>query len=303
MTESPPEATAVFVAYGMTSLPLAWIPPDAPVIVVHNDELLDEGACHHPSVEHVHPGRNLGFGRAVNLAVERVRTRRVVICNPDMAFLPEHWPVLASGAAGEVVTVRLLDGDHRPMSSVLVYPSPTQLAAGTFDAIRLAPPDSRRRALLARILGSWGEERRWAVETPPGRYALSDHWVTGAVFSIDTALFRSVGGFDPGYFLYLEDTDLCRRLGRACPDTTIVVAAGSPAMHQLGGSAHTPEALRLVRRSKWDSAVRYARSQQGTRWRAVSALLAIGSWSIGRAETPMPGCTTAAVTVELRQPH
>jgi GT2 family glycosyltransferase len=279
VNDSPLDTTAVFVAYGMTSLPLAWIPPNAPVIVVHNDELLDEGSCHHPSVEHVHPGRNLGFGRAVDLAVERVRTRRVVICNPDMAFLPEHWQSLALGSEREMVTVRLLDGDDRPMSSVLVYPSPTQLAAGTFDAIRLAPPASRRRALLARILGSWGEKRRWAVETPPGRYTLSDHWVTGAVFSIDTALFRSVGGFDPGYFLYLEDTDLCRRLGRAFPDAGIVVAAGPPAIHQLGGSAGTPEAVRLVRRSQWDSAVRYARSQHETRWSAVSGLLSIGRWA------------------------
>lgn len=276
MTESPPGATAVFVSYGMTSLSLTWIPPDAPVIVVHNDDLLDEDACHHPLVEHIHPGRNLGFGHAVNLAVERVHTRRVVICNPDMAFRPEHWQSLASGADAELVTVRLLDGDDRPMSSVLVYPSPTLLAAGTFDALRLAPPASRRRALLARILGSWGEERRWAVETPPGRYRLRDRWVTGAVFSIDAELFRSVGGFDPGYFLYLEDTDLCRRLGVACPDATIVVADTGPATHQLGGSANTPEAVRLVQRSQWDSAVHYARSQQGARWRAVSPLFSIG---------------------------
>ncbi len=274
--ESPVDTTVVFVAYGMGSLPLGWIPCEAQVIVVHNDDQLDEAACVHPSVEHLHPGANIGFGRAVNLAVEQVETRRIIVCNPDVALGPEHWTALASGSVDEVITVQLVDHEGGPMSSVLPYPSPVTLLAGTFDLISLAPTGSRRRRLLSAVLGSWGEQRRWSVATPPGSYPMCDHWVSGAVFSIDTDRFRKVGGFDPRYFLYLEDTDLCRRVARTFAEAEAVVAPAPPGVHELGGSAHTESAARLVRRSQWDSAVYYAGSEGGWDWWCAKEILGLG---------------------------
>jgi N-acetylglucosaminyl-diphospho-decaprenol L-rhamnosyltransferase len=36
-------------------------------------------------------------------------------------------------------------------------------------------------------------------------------WVSGCAMIVRTELFRRLGGFDPGYFLYSEDVDLCLR--------------------------------------------------------------------------------------------
>ena len=37
-------------------------------------------------------------------------------------------------------------------------------------------------------------------------------WVQGSAFLIDAALFHEVGGFDDHFWMYFEDTDLCRKV-------------------------------------------------------------------------------------------
>jgi len=272
--------SVIVVSYGERSLRLDWIPQAVPVVIVHNDDLLPEDACGHPGALHLYPGQNIGYGRGVNLALDEVHTPRVVLCNPDTTLERTHFDALASGGPHELVTLPLNGSDGRPMASVVPYPSAALLVMGMLRAVRLAPPGTWRRSLLARLLGEWGAERRWSTATPAGRYPLSRYWVSGAACSLDTAWLRTVGGFDVGYFLYLEDTDLCRRLAAApggqSGEPVAVVADVSPGIHQVGGSANTPEASRLARRSQWNSAIRYASGEHGMGWRAAVAVLRIG---------------------------
>ncbi len=274
-----PDVSVIVVSYGERSLRLDWVPQSVPVVIVHNDDLLSEDACGHPGALHLYPGDDIGYGRGVNLALDKISTARVVLCNPDTTLDRTHFASLASGRSDEVVTVPLVGSDGRPMASIVPYPSAALLVMGTMRTIRLAPPGTWRRSVLARLLGDWGAERRWSVATPAGRYPLSRYWVPGAACSMDASWLRSIGGFDAGYFLYLEDTDLCRRLAAAPDDPTkaaVVVADVPPGIHQVGGSAHTPEASRLARRSQWNSAVRYASGEHGLSWRAGEMVLRLG---------------------------
>jgi GT2 family glycosyltransferase len=53
-------------------------------------------------------------------------------------------------------------------------------------------------------------------------------WAAGMFLLFDSAAYRSVGGFDERYFMYLEDADICHRLwakGRrviAAPSVSVV---------------------------------------------------------------------------------
>jgi GT2 family glycosyltransferase len=55
--------------------------------------------------------------------------------------------------------------------------------------------------------------------------------------------FRKLGGFDPRFFLYFEETDLCRR---ALSDGLELWAVGEATAHHLGATAAKSSGQRLV---------------------------------------------------------
>lgn len=264
---SAPRATAIYVAYGVDRLDTEWIPPECPVIVVHNDARLSVDSVSHPRARHLRTGGNVGFGAAINAALALVTTPRVVLCNPDTRLVPEHWQALAQGQPDEVVVVPHVTADGVPASVINRYPTPLTLALMAWRVGRLAPRGSRRRRLLSHLLGTWGRMHREGMDAGHGSWSLASHWATAAVLSVDTARLRDIGGFDPGYFLYFEDVDLCRRLARRHPAMRLVVPATEPAVHLVGGSASSTLEQRTAEHHRLASALRYCRSQSGWSWR------------------------------------
>ncbi len=59
-------------------------------------------------------------------------------------------------------------------------------------------------------------------------------WVSGGALMIRRTLFTELGGFDPQFFLYWEDVDLCRRAREAGWRVVLLPQAG--VLHQRGGS-------------------------------------------------------------------
>lgn len=75
------------------------------------------------------------------------------------------------------------------------------------------------------------------------RYSLSDHdmnraryaWITGACMLLNMEAVRRVGTFDPGFFMYWEDADLCSRLRRC--GYRLEVAKDAIIYHSAGTSS------------------------------------------------------------------
>jgi GT2 family glycosyltransferase len=59
-------------------------------------------------------------------------------------------------------------------------------------------------------------------------------FIPGAALAVSAEAFRAIGGFDPAFFLYNEDLDLCLRLRRA--GFRLWFEPGMAALHHLGGA-------------------------------------------------------------------
>jgi N-acetylglucosaminyl-diphospho-decaprenol L-rhamnosyltransferase len=270
----PAAATVIVVAFRSTQLDLSWVPADADVIVVHNDDSLAESAAVHPRVRHLRSGGNVGFGAGVNLALPLVATERVILANPDVIAGATHWRALAGADPDEIVAVPLRDGRGVLTSIVNAYPTPASATLTAYRAGRLLPRGSARRERLAGLLGRWGRQHRDLVDARGGRWPLATHWASAALLSVDTARLRDVDGFDRGYFLYMEDVDLCRRLGERHPGMTVRLAGVEPATHSVGGSAVNARDRTTVDLHYLASIRRYAAGQHGVGWRAVGLAVA-----------------------------
>jgi len=158
-----------------------------------------------PWVNVIESPENLGFGRANNLAFEAARGRYIVLLNSD-AFLQANTLCLslekmeADPSVG-LASGRLVGRDGELQPSARMFPSPVRqllVISGLADKY----PKSR-------FFGQ--ADRTWA---DPMQAAEVD-WVPGAYSIIPARVLREHGFFDPRFFLYYEEVDLCLRIQNA----------------------------------------------------------------------------------------
>ncbi len=175
------------------------------VVLVDNassDGSLAAARARHAWLRIVETGANLGFAGGANRGAAAASGDVVVFLNPDAR--------VERGALATLTdTLRAIPG--------------AGIAGGG-----LVDPDGRWQPAAARF----GPVRHLLLDTTPGRllarrrqqpYAVD--WVYGTFMAVRCDLFRQLGGFDPAYFLYGEDMDLCHRAARLGARTILVPAA------------------------------------------------------------------------------
>lgn len=169
-------------------------------IVVDNaspDRTTEVVASGHPWVRLIASPRNLGYGRGCNLGFQRVVTPYALIMNPDVQIEPAVVERL----------VRLLE--EHPKAGIAA--PATRIGAGRYQpAGGLPTPWS----VASEAMGRAGSARG-SSPILPGTAPHATNWLCGAVMLVRSTMFRAVGGFDPRFFLYFEETDLCARMLRA----------------------------------------------------------------------------------------
>jgi GT2 family glycosyltransferase len=166
---------------------------------------------------------NVGFGAANNIAIKKAKGNFLLLLNPDTYFLNDaikHFldavndPLLVStGAFGAY----LLSPQLAPNMSGGDLPSPYNLL------------QSKIRYLLRRLLNR-------PLFPQPSTEAQSVGFVSGACLFIRRSLFEELGGFDPKFFLYYEETDLQCRMHRLGYDRVIIPG---PKIIHLEGASHS----------------------------------------------------------------
>jgi hypothetical protein len=149
---------------------------------------------------------NVGFARGANLGARRATGDVLVFLNPDAFLQPECIDALARAIEGRPVPClvggRVLNADRTE-----------QRGARRGDIT----PFSALMSLshLAKRVPAWSRyEVHWEKDAAPEGVAAIPT-ISGACFCMRREDFDAVGGFDEGYFLHVEDVDLCWRVRKA----------------------------------------------------------------------------------------
>ena len=147
--------------------------------------------------------RNAGFSAGINIGVAAARNEYLLVLNPDTYFED-----LSISRALAVLDQR---SDVGLVGLDLVYPDgKRQFSARRFysllDILGRRLPIGRYWPLKQRIehhmmLAAWSDE-----------IPFDSDWVMGTGFIVRRELFERIGRMDEGYFLYMEDVDLCARV-------------------------------------------------------------------------------------------
>jgi GT2 family glycosyltransferase len=206
------------------------------VTVVDNasaDGSADDIAREFPDVRLIRLTGNVGWGRAVNRGVVASSGTYALLLNPDAAPVGQPVAELFRFARENprhgIYTGRTLHADGTDdmyscwgLPSLAGYLGFATGLSTAFPGLAWANPE-----------GLPGYDRRTVREVPA---------VSGCCMLVERGLFNRLGGFDPQYFLYSDDIDLCTRA--ADLGASPVVVPGAAVVH-VGGASSSSDGQRI----------------------------------------------------------
>jgi GT2 family glycosyltransferase len=155
-------------------------------------------------IEYIFNNTNLGYGKAHNIAMKKSIENDVpyhIVLNPDIYFDNDVLENLfnymeSSKDIGNIIPqVRYPDGEIQHLCKLL--PTPTDLILRRFIPSK-----------------SWKEKRNKKYELRDSGYdkTINVPSLSGCFMFLRTSVLKDIGLFDENIFMYLEDTDLNRRI-------------------------------------------------------------------------------------------
>jgi GT2 family glycosyltransferase len=232
--------------------------------------------------------QNRGFGAGCNLGWRAGSAPAVLFLNPDATISGDSLRTLAEVLEHEpkigIVGPRIVDDEGILDFSIRRFPRLRSTFAQAVFAHRLAPG------------ADWTDE----VVRDPGRYAATGDadWLSGACLLVRRSLLEQLGGFDERFFMYCEDTDICRRswdLGRP-----VRFVAAAEAGHEGGQSAPRSSLLPVLARSRVLYAERHRGRAAAAGERFGVALGALAHAAVGRGGRAVRTGHLAAAAAALK---
>lgn len=181
---------------------------DFEIILVDNastDDSVSRIKSDFPAVVLIESPDNLGFGRANNLAIKQAKGEFLFLVNTDITFIQnsvkklldfylENHKKLNIGSLGGL----LLNIDRVVEGAGSSFPTAESIITDKLRSMKLSRSPRIR------------QESKWNFAST----FFEVDYVMGADLFIKHSLFNEVGGFDPYFFMYFEETDMSMRLAK-----------------------------------------------------------------------------------------
>lgn len=141
-----------------------------------------------------------GFGANHNAAFAKAKGNFFVVLNPDIRASKLDLDPLVTAAKSEGVGAcapAVLSAEGKIEDSARRYPTILRFFTRTF--LRLRTVDYEFNSKFVRV-----------------------DWLAGMFVLFRCEIFKSIGGFDERYYMYLEDADICRRISHRGLDIVVV---------------------------------------------------------------------------------
>ena len=182
-----------------------------------------------PKIELICNDCNVGFGRAINSALKKAGSEIVVLLNPDThiykGFFGQVVNYLIKNKNVAIVGPKIIEPNGEIQGSARKFPTPLTSLFG-------------RKSPLTRIFPNNSITKKEFVSFAyKGTEPIKVDWVSGACMIVRKEAIVDVNGFDEKFFLYWEDTDLCKRLKDSGWD--IIYYPSAKILHHAGKSSNT----------------------------------------------------------------
>ena len=177
---------------------------------------------------YIYNNENLGFGRANNIGIEVAKGRNILFLNSDTLLINNAIKILSNyldenpkvGACGGNLYTKDLKPNH---SYRLIFPS-------IMDEIN---------TLFAKLPSKfiYGKNEEYNHTNKP----LLVKYITGADLMVRKNVLDDVGLFDPRFFMYFEETELCHRFWEN--KYAIMSIPNAKIIHLDGGSFNSTDVV------------------------------------------------------------
>lgn len=177
-------------------------------------------------VEYVNTGGNLGFGKGHNYILSEVNSDFHAIVNPDTWITEDTFTKLIHFMEDKTIGMtapKLLDENE--------------------EIQKVYRRDITITDILVRFFFSKLFKKRFDYHTMQEydfKKPFKVSFIQGSFLLIRTSIFKELGGFDPMYFMYLEDADLCKRINDI---SQLVYCPNAVAYHKWEKGSHKNKKL------------------------------------------------------------
>lgn len=248
------------------------------VIVVDNasaDGSADAFELRFPQICVVRSSDNLGYGRGNNVGAEHATGDALFLLNTDTVVRPGAIETLYGSLFADdhrgVVGPFLENPDGSYQTSMISFPTVWR----TFCAFFLLDRLFSRSRLFADASMSYAnpmDERNVDV-------------IHGAAMMIRRDLFERINGFDPEYFMYFEESDLCKRVESVGFSARYIPSAHVLHLISQSSKTHPWWFYRILRQSR----MIYARKHMSTPSRLSIAMIVHVAYAIRITLYPLLG--------------